>query len=90
MSTDPAQELRDLIRLGWAVAEVRGLVDRIALEPSDQSESAATSGPNEAEKRGPLASDDVRSAADRLGWASKNLNSLESDIREESSGTRGR
>ena len=88
MSTEPtmdagtAQELRDLIRLGWAVAEVRGLVDRIALGPSDQGKSTATVGPDEAEKRGPLATDDVRSAADRLGWASNNLASLVSRIRE--------
>jgi hypothetical protein len=93
MSTQPmtdaqkAQEvLRDLIRLGWEVAEVRGLVDRIALEPSDQRQSAAIGGPDKAGK-GPLATDDVRSAADRLGWASENLDYTVSRIHEASGQT---
>jgi hypothetical protein len=90
MSTQPmmdaqtaqeAQDLRVLIRLGWEVAEVRGLVDRIALEPSGQPQSTAMGGPDEARK-GPLATDDLRSAADRLGWASENLDYIVSRIRE--------
>lgn len=79
---EDARKLHDLIRLGWAAAEVRGLVDRIALDPSDQGQPTATGGPDSTGK-GPLATDDVLSAADRLEWASKALDSLLSRIREE-------
>jgi hypothetical protein len=80
----PDNDLLNLIRLGWAVAEVRGLVDRVVLSPDDERKATPTSGPDKQEKRGPLATDNVQSAADQLGWASKNLNSVAGRIRVKS------
>ena len=82
----PDNDLLYLIRLGWAVAEVRGLVDRVVLSPDDERKATPTNGPDELAKTGPLATDNVQSAADQLGWASKNLNSLVGRVREKSAG----